>query len=81
MIGLQEQIEARRTGKKLNSNEKISYVYIAKILNKPYNTTRRKIENGNLTVEEALKIFNGIGFQSASKFDAFIYLFTNQQEG
>ena len=81
MIGLQEQIEARRTGKRLNSNEKISYVYIAKILNKPYNTTKRKIENRNITVEEALKIFNGIGFQSSSKFDAFIYLFTNQQEG
>lgn len=80
MIGLERQIEARRIGLKLDTRELISYSYIAKILNKPYNTTKRKIKSGNITVQEAFDIFNNLPFKAKSKFEAFEYLFTEQED-
>ena len=79
MIGLEKEIDKRKIGEFVDRNERVSYVNIAKIINKPYNTTKRKILNNTLTVEEALKIFKTL-FNAKSKFDAFEYLFTEIEE-
>ena len=79
MIGLEYEIEKRKIGKLLDRNERVSYVNIAKIINKPYTTTKRKITGNTLTVDEALKIFKTL-FNAKSKFDAFEYLFTEYKE-
>ena len=78
MIGLQKEIELRKKSKFLDRNEKLTYVHISKIINKVYNTTKRKVETGSFTVEEAIKIFREIGFKAKSEFEAFEYLFTEQ---
>lgn len=78
MIGLEKEIELRRKSKILERNELISYSSIAKIIKKPYNTTKRKIKNGVLTVDEAFDIYNNLNFKAKSEFDAFKYLFTEQ---
>lgn len=78
MIGLQKEILKRKQGLQLTKNEVISYAHIAKIINKDYKTARRKVESGNFTVNEALEIFEALPFRAKSKWDAFIYLFTEQ---
>lgn len=78
--GLEKQIEARRMGVLLDKKEPISYSNIALIIHKPYNTTKRKIQNGTLTVAEAIKIYKDLGFKAKSTFDAFEYLFTEQED-
>lgn len=78
MIGLQKEIELRKKSKFLDRNEKLTYVNISKIINKVYNTTKRKVETGSFTVDEAIKIFRDVGFKAKSEFEAFEYLFTEQ---
>lgn len=78
MIGLEIEIESRRRGRRLD-DPVISFANIARILDKPYLSTRRKIRKGDLTVQEALKIFESINFKCLDKFEAFIYLFTEQE--
>lgn len=78
MIGLLKEIELRKKSKFLDRNEKLTYVNISNIINKAYNTTKRKIENGTFTVDEAIKIFRDVGFKAKSEFEAFEYLFTEQ---
>lgn len=81
ILGIEIEINKRKKKDKSSKhNELISYSNISKILNKSYNTVKRKIKNKNLTVDEALKIFENINFKYKSKFDAFIYLFTEQEE-
>lgn len=80
MIGLLKEIELRKKSKFLDRNGQLTYVNISNIIDKPYNTTKRKIENGSFTVEEAFKIFRGIGFKCKSEFEAFEYLFTEQED-
>lgn len=80
MIGLLKEIELRKKSKFLDRNEQLTYVNISNIIHKPYNTTKRKIENGAFTVEEAIKIFRSVGFKAKSEFEAFEYLFTEQGE-
>lgn len=77
MIGLQIEIELRKKSKFLDRNEPLTYVHISKIINKPYNTVKRKVENGSFTVEEAIKIYRAIGFKAKSDFEALEYLFTD----
>lgn len=80
MTGLEQQIEARRMGKKyLDSQEEISYSNISKLINKDYKTVKKNIQNGTLPVADAIKIFNTL-FKAKHKFDAFEYLFTEQGE-
>ena len=78
MIGLQKEIELRKKSKFLDRNEKLTYVNISKIINKVYNTAKRKVETGSFTVDEAIKIFRDVGFKAKSEFEAFEYLFTEQ---
>ena len=78
MIGLKKEMELRKKSKCLNHNEQLSIVNIAHIIDKTYNTTKRKVEVGDFTVEEAFKIFRAIGFKSKSQIEAFEYLFTEQ---
>lgn len=78
MTGLQKEIEKRREGLQLTKNEMVSVSYIGKIIGTSYNTTRRKLENASFSVDEAVKIFNAIPFKTKNKFDAFVYLFTEQ---
>ena len=80
MIGLERQIEARRVGVHLDTKEPISYTNISNIINKPYPTTKRKIKNGTLTVREAIDIYKGLRFKAKNDFEAFEYLFTEQEE-
>lgn len=80
MIGLEKEIEIRRKSKILERNELISYSSISKIIKKPYNTTKRKIQNGALTIDEAFNIYNSLKFKAKSKFEAFKYLFTEQDK-
>lgn len=80
MIGLMKEIELRKKSKFLDRNGQLTYVNISNIINKPYNTVKRKVENGSFTVEEAFKIFRGIGFKSKSELEAFEYLFTEQED-
>lgn len=80
MIGLQTEIELRKKSKFLDRNEQLTYVNLSKIINKPYNTVKRKVENGAFTVEEALKIYRNIGFKSKNDLEAFEYLFTNWED-
>lgn len=80
MIGLKKEM------KKLSSSSvdivgivnPLTIVNISHIINKTYNTTKRKIDTGDFTVEEAFKIFRAIGFKSKSQIEAFEYLFTEQ---
>ncbi len=80
MIGLLKEIELRKKSKFLDRNEPLTYVNISNIIDKTYNTTKRKIETGDFTVEEAFKIFRAIGFKAKSEIEAFEYLFTEQGE-
>lgn len=80
MIGLLKEMDLRKKSKFTDPMEQLTYVNIANIINKPYNTTKRKIENGTFTVEEAYKIYQTVNFKSKSPLDAFIYLFTEQGE-
>ena len=80
MIGLLKEIELRKKSKFLDRNEPLTYVNISNIIDKTYNTTKRKIETGDFTVEEAFKIFRAIGFKAKSEIEAFVYLFTEQGE-
>lgn len=80
MIGLLKEIELRKKSKFLDRNEPLTYVNISNIIDKTYNTTKRKIETGDFTVEEAFKIFRVIGFKAKSEIEAFEYLFTEQGE-
>ena len=78
MTGLQLQIKARQIGKQLDKNEPISYAGIAKLLNKPYTTAKRKIVRNDFTITEAFTILNSGLFAYKSKYDALEYLFTEQ---
>ena len=78
MIGLEKEIESRKTGGKLKKNDVITYVNISKIINKTYTTVVNKTKNANFSVEEAIKIYEKLGFKSKNDFEAFKYLFTNQ---
>lgn len=82
MIGLRNEIDKRMKdgSKQLTRNEPISYAYISKIINKTYNATKTKVKKGKFTVQEALNIFNELNFKTKDKFEAFIYLFTEQGE-
>lgn len=80
MIGLEKQIEARRVGIHLDTKEPISYTNISGIINKPYTTTKRKIKNGTFTVREAIDIYKSLKFKSKNDFEAFEYLFTEQED-
>lgn len=75
MIGLEEQIETRREKKILKQNSKISYSYIAKIIDKDYHTAKRKVKTGYFTVEEAIKIYKALEFKPQNNYDVFTYLF------
>lgn len=79
-IGLKKQIEARRVGIHLDAKEPISYTNIANIINKPYTTAKRKISNGTLTVQEAIDIYKSLKFKAKNDFEAFEYLFTEQED-
>jgi hypothetical protein len=78
MIGLEKEIELRRTSVLLGRKEPMSYTNIAKIINKTYNTAVNKTKSASFTVEEAVKIYEGLGFKSKNDFEAFKYLFTEQ---
>lgn len=78
MTGLQLQIKARQMGKQLDKNEPISYAGIAKILNKPYTTAKRKILTNKFDIEEVFKIMESGLFTFKSKYDALEYLFKEQ---
>lgn len=80
MIGLEKQIEARRVGINLEAKEAISYTNIASIINKPYTTAKRKIQNGTFTVREAIDIYRNLHFKAKNDFEAFEYLFTEQED-
>lgn len=80
MIGLKKQIEARRVGVNLDMKEPISYTNIARIINKPYTTAKRKIDNGTFTVSEAIDIYKNLKFKAKNDFEAFEYLFTEQED-
>lgn len=80
MIGLQKEMELRKKSKFMDRDAQISYVNISKIINKPYNTVKRKIETASFSAVEAIKIYKTIGFKAKSDFDAFEYLFTNQED-
>lgn len=80
MTGLGLEIEKRKElSKFIKHNEIISIPNVAKILNVSYNTVKRKIATGDFSVEEALKVFDTIPFKTKDKFEAFKYLFTNQE--
>lgn len=78
MTGLQEQIKSRKVGRNYVMNEPISYAGIARLLDKPYQTAKRKVDKNYFTVDEALKIFNTL-FVANSKYEAFEYLFTDKE--
>lgn len=78
MTGLQLQIKARQMGKQLDKNEPVSYAGIAKLIDKPYTTAKRKIMKNDFTITEAFKILNSGLFTYKSKYDALEYLFTEQ---
>lgn len=80
MIGLEKQIEARRIGINLDVKEPMSYTNISKIINKPYTTTKRKIQKGTFTVREAIDIYKSLRFKAKDNFEAFEYLFTEQED-
>lgn len=80
MIGLKKEIEIRKKSLLCDKNEPLSIVNISKIIDKSYNTVKRKLTNGDFTVEEALKIYRGIGFKAKSDIFAIEYLFTEQGE-
>ena len=75
MTGLEKEIEIRKNSKLLNNTAPLTYSFLCKVINKPYNTVRRKVANNSFTVGEALKIFNTV-FNAKTKFDAFEYLFS-----
>lgn len=83
MIGLEIEMEKRKTQGIVTFADRLNpltIVNISKIINKAYNTTKRKIETGDFTVEEALKIYRTIGFKAKSEITALEYLFTQQGE-
>lgn len=80
MIGLQKQIEARKVGVQLDRKEPISYSNIAKIINKPYVTAKRKVINSTFSVDEAILIYKKLGFKAKNDFEAFEYLFTECED-
>lgn len=80
MIGLKKQIEARKVGVQIDKKEPISYSNIANIINKPYNTVKRKVENGSFTVREAIDIYRSLHFKAKNDFEAFEYLFTECED-
>lgn len=79
MIGLLKEINLLNNSKVIK-NDSLSIVNISKIIDKSYNTVKRKLTNGDFTVEEALKIYRGIGFKAKSDIFAIEYLFTEQGE-
>lgn len=79
MIGLLKEINLLNNSKVMK-NDSLSIVNISKIIDKSYNTVKRKLTNGDFTVEEALKIYRGIGFKAKSDIFAIEYLFTEQGE-
>lgn len=83
MIGLKKEIEKRKDEGIVTFADRmnpLTVVNISHIIKKSYNTTKRKIDTGDFTVEEALNIFRTIGFKSKSEINALEYLFTEQGE-
>lgn len=82
MIGLKKEMEKRKndTITFANAINPLTIVNISNIIKKSYNTTKRKIDTGDFTVEEALNIFRTLGFKSKSEINALEYLFTEQGE-
>lgn len=81
MIGLRKEIIRRQKDKDkpyLDRDNELSIVNISRIINKSYNATKRKLEVGPFTVEEAIKIYRDIGFRAKSELNALEYLFTEQ---
>ena len=79
MTGLQKEIDTRKKSKLLRNNTQISRTGLALLLNKPYNTIKRKLENNSFTVGEALAIFHGL-FSAKNEFEAFEYLFSEVED-
>ena len=44
MLGLEKEIIARKTGKKSNPEERYSVAFIGRLLEKPYQTIRKKLK-------------------------------------
>ena len=76
MTGLQKQIEDRKTGIYLDRHEKVSYSYIAKIINKTHRNTKSRITKNTLSVEDAIKIYETLDFKPRNSYEVFKYLFT-----
>lgn len=82
MIGLKKEIIKRKANNDIyfDRNEHLNIANIARIINKPYNTTKRKIDNGSFTIKEACTIYEDIGFKAKNDYDALKYLFTEQED-
>lgn len=78
MLGLEKEIIKRRKGRKSNSKEMFSYVFISKLLGKPYMTIRNKFKRKNFTTEEQLAIMRVLVPEELRTLDYFEYLFTEQ---
>lgn len=78
MLGLEIEIDKRKTGKKSNPKEKFSCTYISKLLGKTYMAVNHKINRKSFGFEEALAIFKSIVPEDRQTLDFFIYLFTEQ---
>lgn len=76
MIGLEEQILLRKTGKIMDRYENISYAHISKIINKSHTAVKNKCKKNSFSVTEALKIYECLGFKAKEDFSAFKYLFS-----
>lgn len=76
MTGLQKQIEGRKNGAYVERNEKVSYSYISKLINKTHKNTKNRIIKNTLSVADAIKIYEALDFKPQDSYRVFKYLFS-----
>lgn len=78
MLGLEKEIIARKTGKKSNPQEKFSIAFIGRLLERPYQSVRKKFKSKSFSIEEQWAIFKSIVPQEDQTIELLEYLFTEQ---
>lgn len=78
MLGLEKEIIARKTGKKSNPEERYSVAFIGRLLEKPYQTIRKKLKRKSFSIEEQWAIFKSIVPHEKQTMELLEYLFTEQ---